>query len=265
MLATRSLVRALALLVILGPLPAGGQAAAQAATKLDLVSARSALENSSLPSSVKAQVQARIDASSENFLRYLSGALADRGSDPLLLLRVGKARPLPESFEPNDLVSLDGSGLSLSRPGLSLRRAAFLALKEMSAAARAEGVTLLVSSSYRSYSYQVEVFNRGVATDGLAETEASVARPGHSQHQLGTAVDFGSITDAFAQTKASRWLAANSRRFGFSLSFPKGMTAVTGYKWESWHYRYIGKAAAALEGEYFGGVQEYVLAFIEGM
>ena len=76
-------------------------------------------------------------------------------------------------------------------------------------------------------------------------------------------MDFGPISEAFARTKASRWLTANARRFGFSLSYPKGLTAVTGYEWESWHYRYIGKAAAALEGEFFGGVQEYLVLFLE--
>jgi D-alanyl-D-alanine carboxypeptidase len=98
---------------------------------------------------------------------------------------------------------------------------------------------------------------------GRPQAEMLSAMPGHSQHQLGEAIDFGSITDAFAQTKASRWLSANARRFGFSLSFPKGMTDVTGYGWESWHYRYIGKAAAALEGQYFGGVQQYLMLFLD--
>jgi D-alanyl-D-alanine carboxypeptidase len=135
----------------------------------------------------------------------------------------------------------------------------------MDSAARSDGVTLLVASTYRSYAYQAEVWDRSVKEDGLAQTEASVARPGHSQHQLGTALDFGPISDAFAETKASLWLTANARRFGFSLSYPKGMTGVTGYRWESWHYRYIGKAAAALEGEYFGGVQQYLLMFLEAL
>jgi len=260
----RPLFRALCLLAILCLTSVAGRAWAQSAAKADLASALAILDASSLPSPVKAQVHKRIDAATEPFLRYLSEALADREADPMLLFRVDKARALPEGFAPGDLVSLDGVGLSVSRAGFSLRRPAFLALKDMSAAARAEGVTLLVSSSYRSYSYQVEVWKRGVAADGLAATEASVARAGHSQHQLGTAIDFGSITDAFAQTRASRWLSANSRRFGFSLSFPKDLTPVTGYKWESWHYRYIGRAAAAMEGEYFDGVQEYLLAFLEG-
>jgi D-alanyl-D-alanine carboxypeptidase len=226
---------------------------------------RAALASAALSASVSAAIQARIDAAPEPFQRYLSAALADRMADPMLLVLVDKAKALIEGYAPADLVPLDGTGLSVSRSGHRLRKAAFLALKAMDAAARAEGVTLLVSSSYRSYAYQVEVWNRGVKADGEAETAASVAQPGHSQHQLGTAVDFGSITDAFAQTKASRWLSLNSRRFGFSLSFPRDMSAETGYKWESWHYRYIGKSAAALEKDYFGGVQHYLMLFLDAL
>jgi D-alanyl-D-alanine carboxypeptidase len=231
--------------------------------KTDLGSIRAALASTSLPPKVKASIQSRIDKDKAGFLRYFAAVLADRGEDSMLLSRVDKDKALPDRYVPADLVSLDGTGLSLSRKGHRLRNAAFQALATMDAAARAEGLTLLVSSCYRSFDYQVEVWDRGVAAEGLAETEASVARPGHSQHQLGTALDFGSITDAFAETKASRWLSANARRFGFSLSYPQGMTAATGYRWESWHYRYLGRAAAEMEGEFFGGVQQYLLLFLE--
>lgn len=213
----------------------------------------------------KAAIQARIDGAPKPFRLYVAQALADRAADPMLLFRVDKSKALPVGFAPADLRALDGTGLSVSRPGHRLRAAALAALEDMNAAALKEGLTLLVSSSYRSYDYQVEVWDRGVKADGAVETAASVAKPGHSQHQLGTAIDFGSITDAFADTKASRWLAANARRFGFTLSYPKGLAEITGYKWESWHYRYVGKAAAAMEAGYFGGVQEYLLLFLEAL
>jgi zinc D-Ala-D-Ala carboxypeptidase len=224
---------------------------------------RRALASASIPGAAKASIQARIDSAPEPFQRYLAEALADRKADPMLLYRVDKAKALPAGYAPLDLVDLDRTGLSVSRPGHHLRAAAFRALKAMNAAAIADGVTLLVSSSYRSYEYQVEVFARNVKEIGESRAEMLSAKPGHSQHQLGEAIDFGSITDAFAETKASRWLSANARRFGFSLSFPKGMTDVTGYQWESWHYRYIGKAAAELEARYFGGVQQYLMLFLD--
>jgi D-alanyl-D-alanine carboxypeptidase len=223
----------------------------------------SALKASALPESEKSAIQKRIKENPSRFESLLESVLALRKSDPMLLYKVDKAKALPKGFVPAELTALDGSALSVSRAGHKLRRSAFQALLAMDKAARAQGITLLVSSSYRSFDYQVEVWNRTVAADGEAEAAASVAPPGHSQHQLGTAVDFGSITDAFAETKASAWLRSNAARFGFSLSFPKGLNGVTGYKWESWHYRYIGKEAAALEAEYFGGVQQYLLVFLE--
>ena len=228
----------------------------------ELLRVRTALAAANLSPMVLASILTKIDAGPKSFQRYLNAVLADRREDPLLFYRVDKEKALPETYAPTDLVPLEGTGLSVSRTGHRLRKNAFRALKAMDLAARTDGVSLLVSSSYRSITYQ-GVWNRIVAADGMAETEVSVARPGHSQHQLGTVIDFGSITDAFAETKASHWLAVNAHRFGFSLSFPKDMTKVTGYKWESWHYRFIGEAAASLETEYFDGIQQYLLLFLE--
>lgn len=233
--------------------------------ELKIEAVRRALASTPISVTDKATIGAKIDAAPAQFMEELTLVRTDQGSDPMLLYRVDKAKALPTGYAPSDLVALAGSELSQSRSGHRLRKATLRALETMDRAAKAEGVSLLVSSSYRSYDYQVEVWKRTLASDGEAETEASVARPGHSQHQLGTAVDFGSITDAFAQTKASRWLSANAGRFGFSLSFPKGMTEVTGYKWESWHYRYIGVAAAALEKSYFGGIQQYLMLFLDAL
>lgn len=220
---------------------------------------------SSLPPEVAQAAIARIDANPDRFLSLLDQATKDGSADAFMLRRVDKAKALPEGYAPSDLVGLDGTGLSVSRAGHKLRRPACLALKAMDAAARADGVTLLVSSAYRSYDYQVGVWDRGVKAEGEAATAASIAPPGHSQHQLGMAIDFGSIDDSFAETRASRWLVANAARFGFSLSYPKGLDAVTGYKWESWHYRYIGAAACSLQAEYFGGIQQYLILFLEAM
>jgi D-alanyl-D-alanine carboxypeptidase len=238
---------------------------ATGASKVSIADARSALASLSISATAKAAIQKKIDASPQAFASALDKVLAEREADPMLLYRVDKGKALPKGFAPADLANLEGTKLSQSKQGLRLRAAALRALEAMDAAARRDGVTLLVSSSYRSYQYQVGVWDRTLASDGLAETEASVAKPGHSQHQLGTAIDFGSITDAFAETKASRWLALHSREYGFSLSFPKGMSAVTGYKWESWHYRYIGAAAAALEADYFEGVQQYLMLFLDAL
>lgn len=217
------------------------------------------------PPAEREALRGLIEAGRGRFLELLAAAEADRAADPELLRRVDKSPggALGETYEPGDLAGLDGTGLSVSRPGHRLRRPALEALVAMDAAARAEGIVLLVSSSYRSYAYQREVFARNVAQDGLPRARLLSAEPGRSQHQLGTAADFGSIDDSFAETRAGRWLAGNARRFGFSASYPKGMEDLTGYLWESWHYRYVGAAAAALEAEFFGGTQARMLAFLE--
>ena len=177
---------------------------------MDLPRARLALAAAPIPAEAKAAIQARVDASPNVFLRYVSAASSEAAADLMLLARVDKEKALPKAYAPADLVALDGTGLSVSRAGHHLRKPAYIALKAMDAAARLDGTNLVVASSYRSYDYQVEVWNRTVKSDGLAATEASVAPPGHSQHQLGTAVDFGPISEAFAQTKASQ-LAGDER------------------------------------------------------
>jgi D-alanyl-D-alanine carboxypeptidase len=135
-------------------------------------------------------------------------------------------------------------------------------LEEMAAAALTEGVTLTASSAYRSYAYQQEVYARNVRESGREIADRESARPGRSQHQTGLALDFGSIDDSFAGTSAGRWIAANAGRFGWSLSFPDGYEEVTGYRWESWHYRYVGRELAFFIETYFGGIQQYALRFI---
>lgn len=215
---------------------------------------------------VAAKTTARkIDGTPDRFLALIERVTSTMTADPALLRRADKSKGLPADFEPADLIALDGSSLSLSRVGHNLRKPAFDALLVMDKAARADGVTLLVSSAYRSYSYQKTLFARYVAEMGEKEAIRVSAPPGASQHQLGTAMDLGSITDAFATTSAGKWMASNAGRYGFSLSFPKGLEAVTGYVWESWHYRFIGKDAVALQDEYFGGVQHYLMLFLDSL
>ena len=220
---------------------------------------------SGIDDSAAAALAKRIESAPDRFLYLVDALGVEMAADPALLRRADKQKGLPADFEPSDLVALDGSGLSVSRTGHRLRKSAFEALRAMSAAASADGVTLLVSSAYRSYEYQENLFARNVAEMGEKEAARVSAAPGTSQHQLGTAMDFGSITDAFALTAAGKWMAANAGRFGFSLSFPKGMETVTGYVWESWHFRYIGKEAVAMQDEYFDGIQHNLMLFLDAL
>lgn len=221
-----------------------------------------ALKSSGISAQKGSEILARISKNPKRYMELLEAVLVEAAADPYLLFSVDKTNHLPETYAPMDLVALDGKGLSVSRAGHRLRKPAFDALKRMSDAAKNAGITLLVSSAFRSYEYQAGVYARNVAEMGEAEAARVSAPPGASQHQLGTAMDFGSITDEFAQTAASRWLVANASTYGFTLSFPKGFEAETGYVWESWHYRYVGAAAAALQIEFFGGLQHHMLRFV---
>jgi D-alanyl-D-alanine carboxypeptidase len=183
--------------------------------------------------------------------------------DTSLRQLVDKGHALPDGYEPDDLVRLtQGASYRIDKEGLRLRRAAADALEIMSVSARDDGVTLIVSSTYRSYDYQVEVYGRIVKEMGQEAADRESAPPGRSQHQTGLVADFYPIDDTFAETPSGRWIDINAARYGWSLSFPGGFEAATGYRWESWHYRYVGRDLADFIDNYFAGVQQYALRFL---
>lgn len=187
-----------------------------------------------------------------------------RADDKSLFFLIDKKHTASSSYAPKDLVSLKKNSLfDLNKAGMKIRAEAYSALNEMAQAALNDGIRLLVSSAYRSYSYQENLFNYWVSVDGLEEAERESARPGTSQHQLGTAVDFGSISDDFDKTQMGQWIYKNAADYGWSLSFPKGYEDVTGYRWECWHFRYIGKNACRFQQKWFGGIQQFMLEFID--
>jgi len=168
----------------------------------------------------------------------------EENCDDLLML-VDKGTSLPETYVPEDLVSLRSYGIPTLGRDMFLRREAAGHLAQLVAVAAAEGEELIVISAYRSFQYQQAIFERYILAYGDAADRA-VARPGHSQHQLGTAVDFTSkeanyrLWQPFAETSAGRWLLEHAAEYGFVLSYPRDGEAETGYMWEPWHYRYIG-------------------------
>lgn len=218
-------------------------------------------ENAGLYLAEKNEIAHRILENQENFLRDLERLLL---KDTMNLLRlVDKKHFLEKEDNPKDIIPLKpNNAYLLNRNDLSLRDFVEDALRKMSFAAKDEGITIVASSTYRSYEYQEGLYERNVKELGQEAADRESARPGTSQHQLGTVVDFGSITDEFALTKAGIWLDNNASRFGFSLSFPQGYEEVTGYRWESWHYRYIGLEACLFQEAYFNNIQQYMLEFI---
>jgi len=189
-------------------------------------------------------------------------------ADPYLTLLVDKQHALDGNYVPNDLIELTelteltDNAYRVSRAGLMLRRAAAESLQRMAEAAKDDGVILEAASAYRSFDYQAEVYSRNVRELGQQAADRESAKPGHSQHQLGLVIDFYPIDDMFAETPASRWLRKNAAQFGWSLSYPEGFEEITGYRHESWHYRYLGIDLANFTEKYFDGIQQYALLFI---
>jgi zinc D-Ala-D-Ala carboxypeptidase len=160
---------------------------------------------------------------------------------------------LDPNYAPGDLVRLgDYLPGRVSLPDMLLRQEAAKALGKMVKVMLANGLAPTILSSYRSYFEQAVAHQRWVVEDP-ANADLISALPGHSEHQLGTAVDFGSpempaltgsntdkFSPVFVQTSESRWLAKHAYEFGFSMSSPPGSEALTGLAYEPWHYRYVG-------------------------
>jgi LAS superfamily LD-carboxypeptidase LdcB len=156
---------------------------------------------------------------------------------------------LTRSYAPVDLVPVTRSGASGRG---SVRRIALADLTAMFRAARAAGAAFAVRSGYRSYTTQVSTFNRWVLEEGYAAALLGSARAGHSEHQLGTALDLRTpggpepwdVAD-WGRTRAGAWIARNAWRYGWIVSYPKAKSpAATCYQYEPWHIRYFGRIIA---------------------
>jgi hypothetical protein len=160
--------------------------------------------------------------------------------------RVDRYSGLGPDYIPNDLVKV-GPGYD-DDVNYRLRKEAAGALTAMMAAARNDGVKLYVVSAYRPWSTQQRLYQRRVSKSGWDQD--TVARPGHSEHQLGTAVDLTDgdeetlLRESFGETKAGRWLLEKAWTFGFAISYTPHNRERTGYQPEPWHYRYWGLSQA---------------------
>ncbi len=171
-----------------------------------------------------------------NGLTYVNGILV-----------VNKTYSVPENYNPGGLTAEC--------------KAAF---KKMQSAADELGLSLTVCSGYRSYKTQEGLYEKYCNKDGKELADTYSARPGHSEHQTGLAIDVNSVKQSFANTAEGKWLKENCHKYGFILRYPEDKQSVTGYSYEPWHIRYVGKTAAkaihdsglCLE-EYLGISSEY--------
>jgi D-alanyl-D-alanine carboxypeptidase len=165
---------------------------------------------------------------------------------------VNKQRPLnPIKYVPKDLVAPKFGALDANPYGRKLRKEASTASYKLAMAMSAEGAgSMIIQSGYRSYAEQKTIYDRQVARYGLKVGEALAARAGYSEHQTGWALDVSArgqgcqIRVCFGKTKAGSWLVANAYKYGFIIRYPEFATPVTGYQYEPWHLRYVGKPLA---------------------
>ncbi len=159
------------------------------------------------------------------------------------LILVNKYHKLPEGFLPTTVLSSNWYAYGENY----LTEETYNAFKEMFNAAKAQDLTIVISSGYRSYDKQESIYNYDENLYGIAQTDKMVARPGHSEHQTGLAVDVlapGFNLDTFETSPAYTWLINNAHNYGFILRYPSDKENITGYSFESWHYRYVGKEVA---------------------
>ncbi|GAA1753715.1 hypothetical protein GCM10009767_10950 [Kocuria aegyptia] len=172
-----------------------------------------------------------------------TGTAYDIDSASSLTVVVNKHRPLdPQTYVPKPLSRIQAE---------RMRSDAAEAYKKMVRAAKADGVNIVAVSGYRSYDTQASLYDSYVQQYGQETADTIAARPGHSEHQTGLAMDVGNssgvcaLQDCFEETPVGKWVAANAPAYGFIIRYPKGEQGVTGYTYEPWHLRYVGSDVLA--------------------
>ena len=160
---------------------------------------------------VKAEVKVKV--SPEPGLTYMDGVLI-----------VNKSYSLPASYNPGGLTKDTET-----------------AFAELVEGAANDGINIYLSSGFRSYDYQNEIYNNYISVYGKAATDTFSARPGNSEHQSGMAIDVNIIDDSFTGTPEAIWIEEHCTEYGFILRYPPGKQEITGYKYEPWHIRYVGR------------------------
>lgn len=167
--------------------------------------------------------------------------------DPdIYLVLVNKEFKLPRDYIPSNLQLIS---IEFANDNKYLRQEAKDAFENLSSDAKALGYKIIAVSTYRDYDYQERLYNEYVDEKGLEYADKCSARPGHSEHQTGLAVDVeGSNNDYddFEDSIEFEWMKNNAHKYGFILRYPKGKEKVTGFKYEPWHYRYVGEKVAKI-------------------
>ncbi len=200
----------------------------------------------------------------------LNSILADNPTVPLDLIPssitvlVNRLYPLPSTYIPSSLVvpnvKFNFSYLSDKR---KRRKVAADALEKLFEGGKKKNIELYGVSGYRSYARQKEIYDRNIASRGQSATDAVSAKPGSSEHQTGLTIDVSAksvnfrLDQSFGDTKEGKWLAENAHLYGFIIRYPYGKSSITGYSYEPWHIRFVGKTVATYLYENNLTLEEY--------
>ena len=186
----------------------------------------------------------------------------DMSLDNLIL--VNKFYKLKNDYIPDDLTNIS---LSYAYDNNRVREETNNAFKKMAEAAKKDNIKLIANSSFRDYDRQESVYKEFYYSKGIDYADNYAARPGHSEHQTGLSIDIftggNSTTENFDESDAFKWLVNNSYKYGFILRYPKGKEYLTGYSYESWHYRYLGVETATKVYKSKLTYDEYYAYYIE--
>lgn len=181
-----------------------------------------------------------------------------------VLMLVNKFNYLTDDYTIDDLVDMS---ILYAFNGKQIKSEVYDAFKSMAIAAKKESLKLVANSTYRTYAYQKSIYTSYKNSEGTEYADSYAARPGYSEHQTGLAIDISTLTsttDNFKDTKEFTWLIANAYKYGFILRYPENKEYLTGYSYEAWHYRYVGKEVAKKIHDEGITFDEYYAYYING-
>ncbi len=190
---------------------------------------------------------------------------ADNPATGWATILVDTERAVPDWYRPQDLQNISEGGFPFT-PGLALRGIVMADLNALREGAAANGTPISIIAGYRSYAQQADLFARRVDEMGSSEAGSRVARPGHSEHQLGTTLDVTDegatdVDQSWGASPAGQWIASHAHEYGFIISYPAGAESRTCYDFEPWHLRYVGRDVAAAVIDSGLTLREYLWAF----
>ena len=174
-----------------------------------------------------------------------------------ILTLVNKYNYVTRDYIPKDLITINN---------LKINKEAYDSFKEMQDAMNKEGLNIRIISAYRTYEYQENLYNNYLKKDKRELVDAYSARAGYSEHHTGLAIDIDNLKQNFEHfylTKEFIWMQENASKYGFILRYPKNKENITGYQYEPWHYRYVGKEIALYIKKHNSTYEEYYYEFLD--